>query len=118
MISKGHNYQFIGKVGEFCPIKPGKGGGILCREQDGKYYAATGTTGYRWLESEMVKDLGYEEYIDISYYRTLIDEAVKDISEYGDFEWFASDDPYIGPDPLPDFMNVPEGMDEEGLPRL
>ena len=95
LISKGHDYHFIGKVGEFCPIKPGKGGGILCREQDGKYYAATGTTGYRWLESEMVKDLGYEEYIDISYYRTLIDEAVKDISEYGDFEWFVSDDPVI-----------------------
>ena len=95
LISKGHNYQFIGKVGEFCPIKPGKGGGILCREQDDKYYAATGTTGYRWLESEMVKDLGYEEYIDISYYRTLIDEAIKDISEYGDFEWFVSDDPVI-----------------------
>ena len=94
-IASGHNYHFIGKVGEFCPIKPGKGGGILCREQDGKYYAATGTTGYRWLESEMVKDLGYEEYIDISYYRTLIDEAVKDISEYGDFEWFVSDDPVI-----------------------
>lgn len=95
LISKGHDYHFIGKVGEFCPIKPGKGGGILCREQDGKYYAATGTTGYRWLESEMVKDLGYEEYVDISYYRTLIDEAVKDISEYGDFEWFVSDDPVI-----------------------
>lgn len=95
LISKGHDYHFIGKVGEFCPIKPGKGGGILCREQDGKYYAATGTTGYRWLESEMVKDLDYEEHIDISYYRTLIDEAVKDISEYGDFEWFVSDDPVI-----------------------
>ena len=31
LISKGHDYHFIGKVGEFCPIKPGKGGGILCQ---------------------------------------------------------------------------------------
>ena len=37
-----HNYIFIGRVGQFCPIKPGAGGGLLMREKDGKYYAATG----------------------------------------------------------------------------
>jgi hypothetical protein len=42
-----HEYHFIGKVGSFCPIKPGKGGGVLLREKDGKYYAATGSKGYR-----------------------------------------------------------------------
>ena len=30
-ISKGHNYQFVGKVGLFCPIKSGYGGGELLR---------------------------------------------------------------------------------------
>src|SRR5574344_254210 len=60
-----HNYHFIGKVGSFCPIKPGCGGGELLREgkdKDGnvKYSAATGSKGYRWLESEMVKTLGKE----------------------------------------------------------
>ena len=44
LIAEGHNYRFIGKVGQFCPIKDGCGGGLLMREKDGKYYAATGTT--------------------------------------------------------------------------
>lgn len=92
-ISEGHDYQFIGKVGNFCPILPGKGGGLLVREKDGKYYAATGSKGYRWLESEIVRGTN-EQYIDRSYYNKLVDEAVETISKYGDFEWFVSDDPY------------------------
>jgi hypothetical protein len=67
------------------------------REKDGKYYAATGSKGYRWLESEMVRELGKEADIDRSYYDRMVDEAVKAISKFGDFEWFVSDDPYIGP---------------------
>lgn len=94
-ISEGHNYRFIGKVGRFCPIKAGCGGGLLMREKDGKYYTATGSKGYRWLESEMVTELGKEADIDRVYYDSLVDEAVKSISEYGDFEWFVSDEPYV-----------------------
>lgn len=94
-IAKGHNYIFIGKVGSFCPIKEGCGGGLLMREKDGKYYAATGSKGYRWLESEMVKELGKEADINRSYYDNMISDAVDTISQYGDFEWFVSDDPYI-----------------------
>lgn len=100
-IYKGHNYRFIGKVGQFCPIKAGCGGGLLMREKDGKYYAATGSKGYRWLESEMVSELGKEDNIDRSYYDKMVDEAVKAISEYGDFEWFVSDEPYISPSSTP-----------------
>ena len=96
-ISEGHNYRFIGKVGRFCPIKPGCGGGLLMREKNGRYYAVTGSKGYRWLESEMVRELGKEADIDRSYYDRMVDEAVKTISKFGDFEWFVSDDPYIGP---------------------
>lgn len=95
VIATGHNYIFVGKVGQFCPIKDGRGGGILLREKDGKYYAATGSKGYRWLESEMVKELGKEDSIDESYYIKMVDDAVETISSYGDFEWFVSDDPYI-----------------------
>ena len=111
-IAKGHDYQFIGKVGQFCPIKPGKGGGVLVREQNGKYYAAAGTTGFRWLESELVRSSGTEENIDKSYYTNLVDDAVETISEYGDFEWFVSDDPYVSP-PRKDFMNIPDDSPEE-----
>lgn len=91
MIAEGHDYHFVGKVGRFCPIEEGRGGGVLLREKDGKYSAATGSKGYRWLESEMVKTLGKEDDIDRTYYNTLVDAAVDAISQYGDFEWFVSD---------------------------
>lgn len=91
IIADGHSYVFIGKVGQFCPIKAGCGGGLLMREKDGKYYAATGSKGYRWLESEMVKQLGKEADIDRSYYDKMVNDAVDTISQYGDFEWFVSD---------------------------
>jgi hypothetical protein len=97
-----HDLRFIGKVGNFCPIKPGCNGGELLREgkdKDGniKYSAATGSKGYRWLESELVKTLRKEKDIDRSYYDKLVDEAYDEISKYGDVSWFVSDDPYIGP---------------------
>ena len=91
-ISKGHNYVFVGRIGQFCPIKSDKGGGILYRYDNGKYYAVTGTKGYRWLESEVVKTLGKENDIDISYYNKLVNDAVDSISKYGDFNWFVSKD--------------------------
>jgi hypothetical protein len=95
LIAKGHIYKFVGKVGQFCPIKPGCGGGLLMRENNGKYSSATGAKGYRWLESETVKTLDSEDIIDRSYYDKLVNNAVSTISEYGDFEWFVSDDPYV-----------------------
>ena len=95
-----HNYKFVGKVGSFCPIKPGCGGGELLREgadKEGnvKYSAATGSKGFRWMEAEMVKVLDKGDDIDRSYYDKLVDAAVDTISQYGDINWFVSDDPYI-----------------------
>lgn len=91
IIQTGHDYKFVGKVGNFCPILPGKGGGLLVREKDGKYHSAGGSKGYRWLESEMIRGVN-EDYIDRSYYNALVDTAVETISQYGDFEWFVSED--------------------------
>lgn len=98
-----HNYHFIGKVGSFCPIKPGCNGGELLREGkdkngDVKYDSVTGAKGRRWLEAEMVKTLEKQDDIDRGYYDELVNAAVETISKYGDFEWFASDDPYVGPE--------------------
>lgn len=93
-IAQGHNYIFVGKVGQFCPIKACCNGGILYREKDGKYYAVGGTSRYRWLESEMVRELGKEKEIDRSYYDKLADEAIKSIENWGDFKWFTSNTPY------------------------
>lgn len=92
-----HNYVFIGKIGRFCPIKPGCGGGILYREKDGKYNAATGSKGYRWLESEMVQQLGKENDIDQKHFIEMVDTAIDTINKYGDFEWFVSEDDYVKP---------------------
>lgn len=88
-IAEGHNYHFIGKVSSFCPVSIG--GGILLREKDGKYYAATGTKGYRWLEAEVVKNLCLEDTIDMTYFEELLNDAVDTISIYGDFETFVSE---------------------------
>jgi hypothetical protein len=93
-IAKGHNYRFIGKVGQFCPIKEGCGGGVLYREKDGKYYAATGSKGYRWVESEKVRTLGKEQDIDLSYYDNLAKDAAKALWQYGSIDWFTSDEEY------------------------
>ena len=91
-IKEGHDYKFVGKVGNFCPILPGKGGGLLMRDQDGKYNSVGGSKGYRWVESELVRD-DFEkgnDIIDRGYYNELVDEAVETISQYGDFEMFAA----------------------------
>ena len=81
-----HDYHFVGRVGKFTPVRGGCGGGLLMREKDGKYYAATGTKGYRWLESEYVKN--HEDYVDLTYYRHLVDEAKDTIDKFGDFNEF------------------------------
>ena len=117
LIEPGHNYIFVGRVGQFTPIQPGYGGGVLYRINEGKNYAASGSTGYRWLESEVVKSLDKKDYIDYRFYDKLADDAVEVISKYGDFEWFVSDDPYIPPEPTQDFMTIPD-TDEDELPFL
>lgn len=109
-IAEGHDYRFIGRVGLFCPMKSGAGGGELMVKRDNRYSAVTGTKGYRWMETEMVEKLGREGDVDLSYYRKLVDDAVEDIGQYGDFEWFVSDDPYY---PDGGFMHSTEPTIEE-----
>ena len=87
-IANGHNYVFIGRVGQFVPVREGSGGGLLMREQNNKYYSATGTKGYRWKEAEVVRRLGQQNDIDKQYYSKMVDEAISTISAYGDFDNF------------------------------
>jgi hypothetical protein len=94
-IAEGHDLQYVGRVGQFTPVKPGIGGGILYRVQNDKLYNASGATGYRWLESEMVNGLNDRSNIDETFYGSLIDTAIDTISEYGSFDWFVSNEPYI-----------------------
>ena len=140
-----HDYHFIGRVGNFCPIKPGCGGADLVRTSTGKdgtvkYDSVTGTKGYRWLESETVKILGKEKDIDRSYYDEMVNAAIygkgtcKDrkpgISDFGDFEHFVADEPYVAPsiegidfppdEDMPwytdDELAAIKAAEEEGLP--
>lgn len=96
---EGHDYRFVGRVGQFTPIKPGHGGGLLVRRVDDdpeeyvtilgcKYQSVTGTKNYRWLESEMVKELKKEGDVDISYYEEQVTKAINSINEFGSFERF------------------------------
>ena len=93
---------FVGRAGSFCPIKPGCGGGLLMRkETDGRLSAATGTTGYRWLEAEIVTGTEDEDNVDRTYFEHLVDEAITAISAYGDYNWFVSDSDDMPPWVMP-----------------
>jgi hypothetical protein len=81
--------HFVGKTGSFCPIKKETGGASLLRIDDGKSYAVTGTKGFLWLEADMVKKLGKDDDIDMSYFDKLTSAAKENIGNYGDFEKFA-----------------------------
>jgi hypothetical protein len=117
-----HNYVFVGRVGQFTPVKKGVGGGLLYRKNDDKYYAATGSTGYRWLESDYLKEKGMTDVVDMDFYRKRVDDAKKAIDDMVDVEWFLNGgDPEKKEDPFVDisldnFMNIPEDADDDGVP--
>ena len=116
LIAKGHSYKFVGKAGEFMPIRPGFGGGLLMRkeETDGSYGYATGAKGYRWLESEDLKNLEeWKKYIDIRYFRGLVDVARDTISKYCDFDIFVNGEDGIL---MPEEMIVDYDVDPWMLP--
>ena len=112
-IEKGHDYRFVGRTGQFCPVKPGKGGGILLTKRDEKYDAAQGSKGYRWIESEVLRGVA-EDSIDRSYYNDLVTEAVHTIAAYGDYDYFVSDDPAA--EPWPPYPEEPVEEEKVELP--
>lgn len=81
--------EFVGKTGAFVPVNCG--GGILLREKDGNYHAASGSTGYRWVQFEAFKNAhpdDWKEWVDWGYFEGLADAAKAAVSEYGDYEAF------------------------------
>ena len=79
-----HDYQFVGRVGRFTPVK--NGGGILLRKSgEDRFSAVNGTKGYRWRESSDCTDISLDE-IDDSYYKALVDGAYDTIRKYVDPE--------------------------------
>ena len=101
IIGLAHNYQFIGRVGRFCPIKPGAGGGILLAYRREKYDAVSGSKGYRWLEAEVVKELGKENELDQLYFDEQCQDAIAAINKFGDYDRFIDlSRPYIYQEPV------------------
>jgi hypothetical protein len=108
LIAEGHKYQFVGKAGSFCPVRAGTGGGILCREKDGKFSAATGSKGYRWREGEALSGADKMDLIDMGYFENLATTAKEAVGEYAEkigktFDDFSSE--------IPEKLSIDEVLD-------
>lgn len=95
-INSGHNYNFVGRVGQFTPILAGNDAGELrvIRNLEDVHNAAekpssvSGADGYRWMESALVASNGLRDKIDRSYYNKLVDDARETIAQYVDPDIF------------------------------
>ena len=81
--------RFVGKVGQFCPMKT-HGGKLVSARGDNKYNSVTDSKDWLWEESEVVKRLGLEDDIDYGYFESKAEEARNTIEQFGDFEQFVS----------------------------
>ena len=79
------NMRHLGRTGRFVPVT--EGGGTLYRVKDDKYYAVTGTKGYKWMDAEIAKSIP-DVKIDMSYFEKLKNDAIKQIEAFGPFEEF------------------------------
>ena len=100
---------FVGRVGRFLPVYRTEGGGKLVRVKDDKHYAVAGTKDHLWLESEMVKEMNFDavdrmtfeditqtmhgdgsitDIVDMSYYESLVNNAMETIEKFGNFAEF------------------------------
>jgi hypothetical protein len=79
--------RHLGRTGRFVPVL--EGGGTLYRVKDEKYYAVTGTKGYKWIDAEIARSIS-DLKIDMSYFEKLKDEAIKTIEVFGSFDDFVS----------------------------
>ena len=91
-----HNLTFIGKVGQFCPVLDGTGGGLLVAERvdkntgETKYNAVSGSKDYRFKESEVIRHNNLMDQVNRDYYRKLCDDAIATIEKFGPFEEFVA----------------------------
>ena len=95
--------RFIGRIGSFVAVKEGYGGELV-RVKGDKRSAVTGTKGYLWNESEVIRN--HPDRLDLDYYRNECDKAIEAINEYYPFDDFVN---YV---PM-DFLFIPKGSPEE-----
>jgi hypothetical protein len=80
-----HNMRHLGRTGRFVPVL--EDGGTLYRVKDDKYYAVTGTKGFKWMDAEIAKEMP-DLKIDMSYFDKLKNDAIKQIEQFGSYEEF------------------------------
>lgn len=79
--------RHLGRAGRFVPVL--QEGGTLYRVKDERFYAVTGTKGYRWIDADIAKTMP-DLKIDMSYFEKLKEEAIKTIEKFGSFKEFVS----------------------------
>lgn len=95
-IMTGHNYVFVGKVGEFVPVMDGYGGGILVAKRgEHKFDAVNGSKGYRWLESDaFLAREDKEQALSMYYFEELLNDRLEEMYKAAqnvgmeDINWF------------------------------
>ena len=95
--------KFIGRIGSFVAVKEGYGGELV-RVKGDKRAAVTGTKGYLWNESEIIRK--HPDRLDLDYYRNECDKAIEAINQYYPFDDFVN---YV---PM-DFLFIPKDSPEE-----
>jgi hypothetical protein len=105
-----HDYKFVGRAGQFCPVKAGRGAGELLVLRGTKYAYVAGSKGYRWLESCVVRDFEREDDIDMEYFISMSDECFSRIAQYADPEIFCSNNPVLSDDIFPGSDDTPPIM--------
>lgn len=78
--------RFIGRTGVFVPVKENCGGGILYRVVEEKASAAPNTKNFLWKEASIAK----RDEIDMSFFDKKINDAIKQIEEFGSYEELVS----------------------------
>ncbi len=86
--------KYVGRNGQFTPVKNGlPGSGELVKpKRDGAdgWDSVAETKGYSWIESEILRRMDNPmQYVDLSYYTDLCNQAVEAIEKYGSFEKFS-----------------------------
>jgi len=87
----------VGRTGSFTPVLEGGGELVKIKDGQGKPYAVTGTKGYKWLESAMLKeqskmDLPFFDLetlggvIDMAFYDELVEDAKANIGKHVSYE--------------------------------
>ncbi len=67
------------------------------------------------LNRDGKKQLDKQGDIDRGYYNNMVDEAIKSLSVYGDFERFAADEPYVS-DNTPPWFGAGEPHEDDTTP--